>query len=145
MRVADGEVGVDDLSVGHRHAEVLLGAECPLVDLDRLRTVFEREVRNQGVLPFGNRLHGHDASFVVWTSVAAVADGCGGAAARSATDSISRNMERQPAWGVEEPKGPCCRRSIGPSQLWRICGSHRQKQAQGVAGGAHRLIAEAER
>src|SRR5260370_35999008 len=67
MRVADGEVGVDDFSVGHRHAEVLFGAECLLVELERLRTVFEREVRNQGVLAFGNRFHGHDASFVVWT------------------------------------------------------------------------------
>ncbi len=57
--VADLQLGVSDGVPRTRHAPTLLCTERPLVELDRLRRVFNGEGRGEGVIVLGNRFcHG---------------------------------------------------------------------------------------
>src|SRR6266540_3485289 len=57
--VADLQLGVSDGVLRTRHAPTLLCTERPLVELDRLRRVFNGEGRGEGVIVLGNRFcHG---------------------------------------------------------------------------------------
>src|SRR4051812_30899752 len=56
-RIADLQLGVADRAVRSGNADRLFGAECPLVELDRLACALDAEIRRHGVIAGRYRLH----------------------------------------------------------------------------------------
>src|SRR6266481_1975581 len=64
-RVSDAHLGMADPSTRRRHPEQLLGAERPLVEVERFRRAVDDQVGRKGVISIGNRLGHGDLRRVV--------------------------------------------------------------------------------